>query len=457
MKNFKKILNPDKLSTLLFYICILAFILAFNFAHNPPGGWYQQFMPNIGGRQISDVFFLDSLAGWAVTPYIDLDDTAYILKTSNGGNNWNIVHTRAGSVGFSRIKFINSETGFVCGANSMFSYPGLSKSTDGGLNWILLNVPEPFAQFNDMSVLNEDTIWLSSASSGGGVFRTTNGATNWTLQYNGNNPDKIYMFNSRMGFITNSTGSYLRRTTNSGESWEVITGQNGFTDIKFIDSNTGWKSFDSVKKTTDGGTSWITQKLPAGGNIILSQIREFSIVNKDTIWGVGGHVFYPGNGNRGMIYRTSNGGNNWLYQVPDTSININTYFFCDFIDSKIGWVYHPLKGIHTTVGGDSVFYPITNINSTGLVIPADFKLHQNYPNPFNPSTSISYELSIRGEVRLIVHDITGKEIQNLVDELQTAGDYDYTFKANSLPSGVYFYSLFVDGKHMDSKKMMLVR
>ncbi|MBK8982579.1 MAG: hypothetical protein IPM38_09740 [Ignavibacteria bacterium] len=57
----------NKISSLLFYISILTFILAFNFAHNPPGGWTQQYMPNLNGRSITDITFTDSLNGYATT------------------------------------------------------------------------------------------------------------------------------------------------------------------------------------------------------------------------------------------------------------------------------------------------------------------------------------------------------------------------------------------------------
>ena len=57
----------NKLSSGLFYFSIILFIIGFNFSDNPPGGWYQQFLPNLPNMQISDMYFLDSLTGWAVT------------------------------------------------------------------------------------------------------------------------------------------------------------------------------------------------------------------------------------------------------------------------------------------------------------------------------------------------------------------------------------------------------
>ena len=75
---------------------------------NRSSGWYQQFLPsNLPNFQVSDIFFLDSLTGWAVTGNsIPYDTSGYILKTTTGGNSWVIKFT--GITDFSRIKFINA-------------------------------------------------------------------------------------------------------------------------------------------------------------------------------------------------------------------------------------------------------------------------------------------------------------------------------------------------------------
>jgi len=71
------------------YIFIILF-LAVTFVTDtppPPSGWYQQFMPSLNNMPISDIFFLDILTGWAVTNNNMPNDSGYILKTSNGGDN----------------------------------------------------------------------------------------------------------------------------------------------------------------------------------------------------------------------------------------------------------------------------------------------------------------------------------------------------------------------------------
>jgi len=166
-KKFDRILN------LIFYLSIILFFIAFNFNDTPPFGWYQQFLPNLNGKSISDITFLDSLTGYAVAT--QSSDTSYILKTTNSGDNWSIIYRNFFVM--QRIQFLNLNTGFACGAY-------LYKTTNGGFNWNQVNAP-PISPEN-MYVLNEDTIWIiSSESLTGGVFRTTNGGLSWTQQNSG--------------------------------------------------------------------------------------------------------------------------------------------------------------------------------------------------------------------------------------------------------------------------------
>jgi len=88
--------------------------------------------------------------------------------------------------------------------------------------------------------------------------------------------------------------------------------------------------------------------------------------------------------------------------------------------------------------------------------PLKFSLEQNYPNPFNPSTVISYQLPIGGNVTIKVYDILGNEVATLVYEYKPAGRYEVEFNPSSLPSGVYFYQLRA-GDFVQTKKMVLMK
>ena len=86
-----------------------------------------------------------------------------------------------------------------------------------------------------------------------------------------------------------------------------------------------------------------------------------------------------------------------------------------------------------------------------------FSLYQNYPNPFNPKTIISYELETSSSVSIKVFDILGKEINELINKKQNSGKYEIDFDGYALSSGIYFYSMFVNGNRIHTKKMMLLK
>ncbi len=99
---------------------------------------------------------------------------------------------------------------------------------------------------------------------------------------------------------------------------------------------------------------------------------------------------------------------------------------------------------------------VLSSNETGTDAPLRFKLSQNYPNPFNPSTSISYSIAKAGVVKLEVFDLLGQKIASLVDQVQTAGEYDVSFEASDIPSGIYIYRLSNNGQ-TSIRKMTLIK
>ena len=78
-------------------------------------------------------------------------------------------------------------------------------------------------------------------------------------------------------------------------------------------------------------------------------------------------------------------------------------------------------------------------------VPVRFDLGQNYPNPFNPSTSINFDLPDDGHVTLKVFNVSGKEVETIVNDNRTAGYYTVKFNASGLSSGIYYYRLESNG------------
>ena len=91
---------------------------------------------------------------------------------------------------------------------------------------------------------------------------------------------------------------------------------------------------------------------------------------------------------------------------------------------------------------------------------ATYELKQNYPNPFNPTTQINYELGITNyeSAKIVVSNAMGQIVwssQLTAHSSQLTGSI--LFDGSSFNSGVYYYSLVVDGKKMDTRKMILTK
>ncbi|HKI88255.1 MAG TPA: T9SS type A sorting domain-containing protein [Draconibacterium sp.] len=84
-----------------------------------------------------------------------------------------------------------------------------------------------------------------------------------------------------------------------------------------------------------------------------------------------------------------------------------------------------------------------------------FKL-KIYPNPFIQTVTVDYELPEDAKVTIVVSDILGRKVEKLVDKAQKAGNYTAEFKENGA-SFVYFITTFIDGKIVNSKKLIHVK
>jgi hypothetical protein len=97
------------------------------------------------------------------------------------------------------------------------------------------------------------------------------------------------------------------------------------------------------------------------------------------------------------------------------------------------------------------------VEATTALLASEYGLSQNFPNPFNPSTSIQFALDATQHAVLKVYNTLGQEVCTLFNgmaEGQTV--HSVTFDAQSLPSGMYFYTLH-GGARSEVKKMQLVR
>lgn len=89
--------------------------------------------------------------------------------------------------------------------------------------------------------------------------------------------------------------------------------------------------------------------------------------------------------------------------------------------------------------------------------PVRYSLGQNYPNPFNPVTRIDFSLAKNSDVKMLVFDVLGRQVEELVNAKLPEGDHTVEFEANHLSSGMYFYSFYLNGSLVETKKMILLK
>ncbi len=146
-----------------------------------------------------------------------------------------------------------------------------------------------------------------------------------------------------------------------------------------------------------------------------------------------GEAFFSGDGN--PFYHTSN----------DKIEHFNLNYF------------HNLSKLAVATISHLAFYNIVvDVKNETNPFAFDFELEQNYPNPFNNSTVIKYAIPQEGLVTLRVYNLLGEEVARLVNDIKQTGNYEVSFDATGLPSGIYFYRLQADS-FVETKKMVLMK
>jgi hypothetical protein len=99
----------------------------------------------------------------------------------------------------------------------------------------------------------------------------------------------------------------------------------------------------------------------------------------------------------------------------------------------------------------------TTNNTSNTTIPlSNAYLEQNYPNPHSGNTLVRYHLpASTNNARIVISDMKGQVIKSI--DLNSRGDGQLTLDAATLAAGTYNYSLWIGGKEVDSKRMVVVR
>jgi hypothetical protein len=159
--------------------------------------------------------------------------------------------------------------------------------------------------------------------------------------------------------------------------------------------------------------------------------------------------------NRGFQVERMTGEENWtelgFIQGHGTTSETQAYSFIDK-DLAAGTYSYRVKQID--FDGSYKYYDLKQ--DVEIAAPISYALSQNYPNPFNPTTKIKYSVPVDGFVNIAVFNVLGEKVANVVNSIHKAGNYELTFDATHLASGMYIYRM-ESGNYVSIKKMMILK
>lgn len=400
--------------------------------------------------------------------------------STNSGTNWTGISKVLQSINVYDIAYIAPGKVWAVG-NSPTSTNAKNCvlfSADNGDNWMIQS--DFNADLRSISMIDENNGWAVGFN--GKTIKTSNGGQTWLdVAIPGVGFQTLIctqFLNVNTGWVFGA--SFPFKTTDAGNTWIQGSTDQGAKWASFADANTGYLLTFSitntlVQKTTDGGTNWVTQNLPNPGNM-----WRINMINANT-----GYVC----GDGGRLFRTTDGGT-WTTVPTPTQNNYTTTDWFDIDHGALGagsgfaakttnggqsWmvrntggssVWRMLMASPDTVWSVQAFgYIFKNSvgGSSGITIwenkvPDDYSLKQNYPNPFNPSTTIEFSLPKAGVVSLYIYDIAGKLISKEINNINfNPGTIKHNFDGSNLSTGMYLYSLIIDNKIVETKKMALVK
>ncbi|MED5317018.1 MAG: FlgD immunoglobulin-like domain containing protein, partial [Candidatus Neomarinimicrobiota bacterium] len=120
----------------------------------------------------------------------------------------------------------------------------------------------------------------------------------------------------------------------------------------------------------------------------------------------------------------------------------------------------PLSMGYQLMGNSDIIVARGIVDMRFVPTPEEFALHQNFPNPFNPVTRIKYDLKEKSEVSVIIYDVTGREVKQLINASQEAGYHSMLWngrnsQGQNAGAGVYFYMIQANDFRQVRKMLLL--
>ena len=370
-----------------------------------------------------------------------------VLKTTNGGTNWQDVSPATLTNDWNDLYFWNMDSGLVVGSGGV-----IARTVDGGQNWTTISSG---VGDNLLAVSFSGNVGIIGGSSQT-ILRSTDAGMSWDIiqtGYFGGAFQGVYIFQSSLAYVAGDNAIFqalFGRSMDGGVNWDFYNfylnnNEGKLTDVRFLTLASGfctarvWDGSGGISHTNDGGVNWTTQ-------LFSNALYALAFPTNSVGYAVG---------NSGIILRSTDGGATWLNEVSGSAENLRDVAFAD---TAIGYAVG-LNGtiLKRTQPGDTTAIPTPVKRIAGGVF-----LWQNYPNPFNPETVIRYQQSTVSDVELVVYNLLGEKVKTLVNRRQSPGFYTVRWNGRDdaghpLPGGIYLYRLKVNNRYIMTRKMVLLR
>ncbi|MCF6269353.1 MAG: YCF48-related protein [Melioribacteraceae bacterium] len=208
---------------------------------------------------------------------------------------------------------------------------------NGQTSWTIINPPAA-DYFQDVFALDANIAIAVGAR--GGIYRTTDGGTTWNPHVSPISDDlqDVFFINSTTGWIVG--GTKIMKSTDAGISWTLqysgFAGQ--MNAVHFINSSVGWVcgAYGDIYKTTDGGANWVDQ-IPV--NLTFGWLQSIFFIDANNGWAVGTSKSYAS---------TTDGGATWNISELQGGVLYKSIFFTSATE---GWLAGDSDLLKTTDGG----------------------------------------------------------------------------------------------------------
>lgn len=261
-----------------------------------------------------------------------------VMKTTDGGATWTATTTDP----FGTAQVVNGLVCFPISATATRLVAGLGTtvggapakinySDDGGVTWATaVSVGSTNAQFlptpHSMFAYDAGNMWVGT--SGGYIYKSTDGAKTWTTQNAGTittgNINSIHFVSDRVGWAS-AAADYIMRTLDGGSTWSqvAVTGSgSSITKVFGFDSQRAWAATAGgrIYKTLDAGVTW-TQARFSGDN--AGSVTDIRFINS-----LVGYITHNSAAPVGTIHRTIDGGYSWEAVTTPTNGGLTGLALC---------------------------------------------------------------------------------------------------------------------------------